>query len=144
MLMKNGIAVVMLVATILLLVGCKQGYSNSGTPADAAGATGTPAATTAGLTTVKATLADFSITLDPATVPPVGVHFMLKNSGKAPHALAIKGDGADMQSTTLASGESAILDVTGLKTGSYRIWCPIGNHVELGMETKLTVAAAKP
>jgi plastocyanin len=66
--------------------------------------------------------------------------FHLTNAGEFEHALEIEGQGIEEATDTIGGGESA--DVTvDLADGEYEIYCPVGNHREMGMEGTLTVGA---
>jgi uncharacterized cupredoxin-like copper-binding protein len=102
------------------------------------GATAGSASDTAG-GTLTATEKDFSIALTSDSVPPGTYQLTVDNAGKATHSLSIKGPGGvDMTSDTLQGGDSTTMTVT-LQAGKYDVWCPIGNHRAMGMDTTLTV-----
>lgn len=63
------------------------------------------------------------------------------NRGKLPHALAIAGPGVKARTSMLRPGRSARLTVT-LKSGTYSLWCPVGNHASLGMKLSVKVGGA--
>lgn len=66
--------------------------------------------------------------------------FHLTNAGEFEHALEIEGQGVEEATATIGGGESA--DVTvDVAEGEYEIYCPVGNHREMGMEGTLTVGA---
>lgn len=64
--------------------------------------------------------------------------FHLTNAGEFEHALEIDGQGIEEETSVIGGGESA--DVTvDLAEGEYEIYCPVGNHREMGMEGTLSV-----
>jgi plastocyanin len=64
--------------------------------------------------------------------------FHLTNDGGVEHALEIEGQGIEEGTDVIGGGDSA--DVTvDLAEGEYEIYCPVGNHREMGMEGTLTV-----
>ena len=66
--------------------------------------------------------------------------FHLTNAGEVEHALEIDGQGIEESTDVIGGGDSA--DVTvDLAEGEYEIYCPVGNHREMGMEGTLTVGA---
>jgi plastocyanin len=90
-------------------------------------------------TPVTATESDFAITLSSSTFSPGTYTFTVENTGNAPHSLAIAGPGlAETESETVQGGETTTMTVT-LQSGEYELWCPIGNHRGMGMETTVTV-----
>ncbi len=95
-------------------------------------------------TTVRVVLAEWSVTLSPARVPPGEVTFEIRNAGSIPHGFEIEGHGIEREVANLARGASGRLAVT-LEGGAYEVYCPIGNgsHEKLGMKTTLTVAAGR-
>jgi plastocyanin len=66
--------------------------------------------------------------------------FHLTNAGEFEHALEIDGQEIEESTDIIGGGDSA--DVTvDLADGEYEIYCPVGNHREMGMEGTLTVGA---
>lgn len=110
---------------------------------DGGGSTTTPPPSPQnGVTKVDADLADFRITLSKKTFEP-GVHdFVVKNTGNHDHALEIEGPGGENRSRTIAPGASTTLRVT-LESGTYEVYCPVGNHKDQGMKTDITVGGTE-
>lgn len=90
--------------------------------------------------TVKISATDFKF--DPANpkVETGKVSFELTNDGKAPHALEVEGPKGEVETATIQPGKSSALLADLSKPGSYTIYCPVGNHREMGMEGKVKVA----
>jgi plastocyanin len=65
--------------------------------------------------------------------------FRAVNEGATTHALALEGEGVVAATEGIAPGATADLTVE-LEAGSYRLYCPIGNHRAEGMEASLVVA----
>jgi uncharacterized cupredoxin-like copper-binding protein len=85
---------------------------------------------------------EFHITLAPAKTKAGATTFVVKNTGKLTHALAIAGPGvASKRTAMIAPGKTAQLTVT-LRGGSYSLWCPVPGHAAQGMKAKLVVAGA--
>jgi uncharacterized cupredoxin-like copper-binding protein len=77
----------------------------------------------------------------PTTIPAGEVTFNVKNTGGHKHNIEINGAGIDAKlSRDLEPGQSADLDVH-LDPGTYKVWCPIGPHANMGMRLELTVRA---
>jgi plastocyanin len=129
-------------ALALALTACGSSPSSYGGAADgapaSAGSPSAPPSSAAGVA-VTATEADFSITLSSTSLP-AGTHQVtVRNDGSATHALTIEGPGGiDVTSDTVQAGESTTLEVT-LQPGVYEVYCPIGDHRAMGMDTTLTV-----
>lgn len=65
--------------------------------------------------------------------------FVVKNSGKEKHNFEIQGEGIDQKFIFAAGpGETKVLHVN-LKTGSYKVYCPMEDHDKKGMKLNLTV-----
>ena len=82
---------------------------------------------------------DFKLDPSSLTVDAAGtVTISAVNDGGTEHALEIEGSGVEEETDTIAPGESAEVTVE-LKPGRYEMYCPIGNHRELGMEGTIVV-----
>jgi plastocyanin len=91
----------------------------------------------------KATIRESEFKLKPkkVTVRHGRVTFTLRNTGKFPHTLEIeKGGkgGKDLESRVVAPGKTLKFKVT-LKKGKFELYCPVGNHKQMGMTGRLTV-----
>ncbi len=78
---------------------------------------------------------------DPANVEvdEAGVYtFRLVNDGESQHALEVEGAGTEVETETIGPGETAEVKVE-LAAGEYELYCPVGNHKELGMEGTVVV-----
>ena len=65
--------------------------------------------------------------------------FRLRNDGAAPHALEIEGQGIEEETEVIQGGQTASLTVN-LKPGRYEMYCPVGNHRDMGMVGTVTVS----
>ncbi|MFW6296175.1 MAG: hypothetical protein ACOC04_03170, partial [Halothece sp.] len=62
-------------------------------------------------------------------------------SGEIEHNFEIEGQGIEREfEQNLQPGESATMEVN-LEPGTYRAYCPVGNHPERGMSMELTVVS---
>ena len=103
--------------------------------------TSTQATTTApakpAATTVPVSEAEFKITLASTDLKAGEITFEVKNDGKIPHDLAIKGT-AD-KTDLIPAGGTAELKVT-LKAGKYELYCTVPGHEAAGMKLNITVS----
>jgi FtsP/CotA-like multicopper oxidase with cupredoxin domain len=136
--MKDRVRVVavMAVAAVLALVaaacGGDDGGGTEGTEGDNAAAA-----------SLAVTLQEFSIT--PVTIhAPAGqqLSFDVSNAGSAPHTFAVDTGAGVEQTAELQPGDAGTLVVPALEAGSYRLFCTISGHADLGMEGQLMVMAA--
>lgn len=91
--------------------------------------------------TVEVSATEFAF--DPSTIEldEAGTYtFQLTNDGEFEHALEIDGQGIEEETDVIGGGETAEVTVD-LAEGEYEIYCPVGNHREMGMEGALVVGA---
>jgi plastocyanin len=125
------------------LVGCgdddDEGETEAATEA-ATEATSTAAAGGGGGETVDISATDFAFAPSDPTVKAGTVTFNLTNDGQAPHNLEVEGPSGEAElEQDLAGGESGQLTVDLSEPGTYEMYCPVGNHREMGMEGEITV-----
>jgi uncharacterized cupredoxin-like copper-binding protein len=101
----------------------------------------TPTATTpaSGRSAVSISATEFKFTPSNVDVKAGQVAFRLKNDGGAPHALEIEGNGIEKETKVINGGQTAVLGVN-LKPGKYEMYCPVGNHRQMGMVGEVTVS----
>lgn len=137
--LARRLLVAVAVAGLLAVGGCGGG----GEDGAAGGGTTPPPATTASEaetgTVVTAELSEFTITLSQESLRPGTYTFVVEETGQLPHALSIRGPGVDSASTPVIQpgGDNQRLTVT-LQSGTYELWCPVGNHRQQGMELTVT------
>ena len=66
------------------------------------------------------------------------VTLQMENPSQLPHAIAIKGNGVDVDGKTVGNGETSTAS-TDLKAGTYTFYCPVPGHEAAGMKGTLTV-----
>jgi plastocyanin len=115
--------------------GAQQEESSGGGGGSGAGGGGG----SGGGSTVQVSATEFKF--DPANpkVKAGKVTFEMTNDGQAPHALEIEGPGGEAETETVNGGEKASVTADLSKPGSYTMYCPVGNHRQMGMEGKITV-----
>ena len=97
-----------------------------------------PAPTSPGAAaTVKVSETEFKIALGSTSLKAGKVTFDVKNDGKIPHDLAIKG--MSEKTKLIPAGGSATLTVT-LKAGTYELYCSVPGHEAAGMKLSITVS----
>jgi plastocyanin len=69
------------------------------------------------------------------------VEFKLTNDGQAPHALEIEAPGGEVETEVIQSGKSATVTADLGQSGSVVMYCPVGNHREMGMEGEIQVGS---
>jgi plastocyanin len=107
----------------------------------------TPATVGTGATTVGAgvdatvpvSLVDFRLPRG-VRVPRGGlIAFEATNDGQVPHALAVVGPAGQARTQTLKPGERTTVEVR-LPPGTYKWYCPVGDHERRGMTGRVRVA----
>jgi uncharacterized cupredoxin-like copper-binding protein len=69
--------------------------------------------------------------------------FKVVNEGSVGHALEIEGEGIEEETDVLDPGQEATLTVE-LEEGSYKLYCPVGDHEDRGMTGGVGVAEPAP
>jgi uncharacterized cupredoxin-like copper-binding protein len=110
--------------------------ATSTTPTTTAPAT-PPAASQA--QTVPVSESEFKIVLPRIALKAGKITFDVKNVGKIPHDLAVKG--TSFKSSLIQPGGSTKLTAT-LKPGSYELYCTVPGHEAAGMKVNITVTSA--
>jgi uncharacterized cupredoxin-like copper-binding protein len=90
-------------------------------------------------TTITVTEREFHITPSVRRVARGQVRLLVKNAGKYPHSLAIKGAGVSKRTPVIKPGKSAVL-VVDLRSGTYALWCPVPGHAARGMRATVSIA----
>jgi uncharacterized cupredoxin-like copper-binding protein len=125
----------------MVVAGCGEDEETSG---GGGGQTATEEKTEpskAAAQTIDISATDFKF--DPANpnVKNAGVvEFRLTNDGQTSHALEVEGPGGEVETDVIQLGESTTLKADLSRKGSFVIYCPVGNHRELGMEGEVRVA----
>ena len=90
---------------------------------------------------VEVSLSEFTIDM-PTELSAGSVTFSISNDGEFPHSFEIENEDMGFEEgldANLEPGDSDTLTVD-LEPGTYVIYCPVGNHREMGMEVELTVS----
>jgi uncharacterized cupredoxin-like copper-binding protein len=88
--------------------------------------------------TVEVKLTEHRIDM-PSSLEAGATTFKITNAGKAEHNFEVEGQGLEKKlDANLEPGATGTLTVE-LKPGTYKVYCPVGNHEEKGMTMQLTV-----
>jgi uncharacterized cupredoxin-like copper-binding protein len=76
----------------------------------------------------------------PASLPAAESRvFRVTNNGAIEHNFEVEAQDIEEKfDANLSPGETRIMQLD-LEPGAYQVYCPVGNHRELGMEIQLTV-----
>ena len=123
--------------TFLMAVGC----DNSPTREAQTGGTNAETQLRAGADStnkVAVRLMDYEITM-PKELPAGKTAFDVTNAGSVVHSFEVEGQGIEREfESVLQPGQIRTLEVN-LAPGTYKVYCPVANHAERGMEMQLTV-----
>lgn len=134
----SAIAAVAVVAS-LGLAACGGGDDDTDTSAST-DATTTTAGGASGGETVDIKATDFKFTPSDPSVKAGDVTFAVTNDGQTLHNLEVEGPDGDQElPNDIAAGESGQLTIDLSKPGTYKFYCPVGNHEDLGMVGQVKV-----
>jgi len=130
---------ILMAALTLTLSGCGEQRGNAmhtvAEPLPRTAST-TPAPT---IPTIKVSLIGFRLPRDPQIVKPGMIAFVATNDGELRHALAVDGPAGEIRTPALRPGEQATITLA-LPRGTFRWYCPIGDHARRGMVGRVRVA----
>ena len=87
---------------------------------------------------VKVKLTEYAISM-PTQLKTGKTAFIVYNAGKKAHSFEVNGNGIDKKFiTSVDPGKTKVLHVV-LKSGSYKVYCPLDGHEKKGMAQTLTV-----
>jgi uncharacterized cupredoxin-like copper-binding protein len=85
-------------------------------------------------------LVDYALHAEQSRVTRAGVvAFEATNDGTVPHALAVDAPAGQVRTRALRPGERAFMSIR-LPPGTYKWYCPIGDHERRGMVGRVRVA----
>jgi uncharacterized cupredoxin-like copper-binding protein len=134
---------------VLMASGCGGDDNNSSdttaatteTPATDTTTTDTGAASAGGATTLKLAAdpgGQLKFNKTALSAPAGKVTIVMDNPSSVPHAVAIEGNGVDVDGKTVEKGGVSTASAD-LKAGKYEFYCPVDAHKDAGMEGELTV-----
>jgi plastocyanin len=129
-----------LVAAVSLAIGaCGEDRGPGVRTSPAAVGTGSTTVGAGADATVPVSLTDFRLPRD-VHVPRGGlIAFEATNDGQSLHALAVVGPAGQARTQTLRPGERTSVEVR-LPPGTYKWYCPVGDHERRGMVGRVRVA----
>jgi uncharacterized cupredoxin-like copper-binding protein len=129
------------VAAALTVAGCGEQRDAGGTVRTSPTPVDAPAATTAGAdATMQVSLVDYRLVpANPRLARPGKISFVATNDGQTRHALRVDGPAGEVSSVALQPGERATVTVR-LPAGTYKWYCPLGDHERRGMAGRVRVA----
>ena len=125
------LAVLLAVLAVLIAAGCGGDENGGGDAAPEAEATEQ---------TIQVSASEFAFDPPDLTADTGELTIELTNDGEFPHAIEIEGNGVEESSDEVNAGESTSLTVS-LEEGTYRVYCPVGDHEGRGMVGTLTVGS---
>ena len=135
--------VLVVVVSGLVVVGCgdDEETSQEGGGGGQAETEQAPEPSKPAAQTVDISATDFKF--DPANpkVKAGVVKFNLTNDGQAPHALEVEAPGGEVETEVIQAGQSASVEADLSEGGTVVMYCPVGNHREMGMEGEIRVGA---
>jgi hypothetical protein len=135
--MRAGLALI--AAATLAVAGCgEQRGSATRTVPERVGPVPAPDPRAVAIATVS--LVDYALDAGQPRVARAGViAFEATNDGLVRHALAVDAPAGQVRTRALRPGERATISVR-LPPGTYKWYCPIGDHEERGMVGRVRVA----
>jgi plastocyanin len=142
--MASPRSLLLLAVALVALAGCGGDDEERAAPARTGTETETAPTTEAtGPVTERVTIRGTDFELSPARpriAEPGVVEFVFRNQGETVHALEVEGPEGEVETPTFGPGGSRRLRVDLSEPGTYTMYCPVGNHRELGMEGEIVVA----
>ena len=139
-----------LIACAVISTACAAPPPRQATVAPAAAAPAAQAQpVAAGVTEVHVKLTEFKVELDRTSAPLGAVKFIIDNAGQKDHELLVEtvegadkpfaANGKEAEVADLKVGQSATLEWTFDKTGTFLLSCHVGKHFERGMKIEFTI-----
>ncbi len=136
--------------TTLAIAGCGGSSNNEkSASSSSSNATSTPTATataasnssSGGGETIKLAADKSQLKFDKSSLNAKAgkVTLVMSNPSGIPHAVAIEGNGVDVDGKTVGNGGTSTASAD-LKPGKYEFYCPVDGHKAAGMKGTLTVS----
>ena len=127
------------VTAVLALAGC-GGSDEKSSGSSSSSSSSNSSASSGGGETLKLAADKSALKFDKSSLTAKAgkVTLEMANPSQIPHAVAIKGNGVDVDGKTVGNGETSTAS-TDLKPGTYTSYCPVPGHEAAGMKGTLTV-----
>ena len=127
------------VTAVLALAGC-GGSDEKSSGSSSSSSSSNSSASSGGGETLKLAADKSALKFDKSSLTAKAgkVTLEMSNPSQLPHAVAIKGNGVDVDGKTVGNGETSTAS-TDLKPGTYTFYCPVPGHEAAGMKGTLTV-----
>ena len=128
------------VTAVLALAGCGGSDEKSTGSSSSSSSSNSSASSGGGGETLKLAADKSALKFDKSklTAKAGKVTLEMANPSQVPHAVAIKGNGVDVDGKTIGNGETSTASAD-LKPGTYTFYCPVPGHEAAGMKGTLTV-----
>lgn len=128
------------VTAVLALAGCGGSDNKSSDSGSSSSSSNSSASSGGGGETLKLAADKSALKFDKSSLTAKAgkVTLQMENPSGVPHAVAIKGNGVDVDGKTVNTGETSTASAD-LKPGTYTFYCPVPGHEAAGMKGTLTV-----
>ena len=128
------------VTAVLALAGCGGSDNKSSDSGSSSSSSNSSASSGGGGETLKLAADKSALKFDKSSLTAKAgkVTLQMENPSGVPHAVAIKGNGVDVDGKTIGNGETSTASAD-LKPGTYTFYCPVPGHEAAGMKGTLTV-----
>jgi len=128
------------VTAVLALAGCGGSDEKSSGSSSSSSSSNSSASSGGGGETLKLAADKSALKFDKSSLTAKAgkVTLEMANPSQVPHAVAIKGNGVDVDGKTIGNGETSTASAD-LKPGTYTFYCPVPGHEAAGMKGTLTV-----
>ncbi len=128
------------VTAVLALAGCGGSDEKSTDSGSSSSSSNSSASSGGGGETLKLAADKSALKFDKTSLTAKAgkVTLEMENPSQIPHAVAIKGNGVDVDGKTIGNGETSTASAD-LKPGTYTFYCPVPGHEAAGMKGTLTV-----
>jgi plastocyanin len=126
---------------VLAVAGCGGSSSEKSSSSGSSSSSSSSSSSGGGGETLKLSADKSQLKFDKTTLKAKAgtVTIDMSNPSGLPHAVAIKGNGVNVDGKTVDKGGTSTVS-TKLKPGTYTFFCPVPGHEQAGMKGTLTVS----